>query len=211
VFYLREILDAFPGARVIDMVRDPRDVLLSQKRKWRSSRARSRPIGVTLQEITNYHPVTMARLWSAAVRMGDRFSDDPRVVVVHFEEVLQEPEAAVRTIYARCGLEYRPAALAVPNVGSSTAPRRPEVLGIDASRAGNWRRGGLNDTEVWLCQRLARREMEAHGYEIADVRPDPFLLAYYLVSLPFKSGLALLNNARSMASAGQAIARRLNA
>ena len=211
VFYLSEILASFPGARVIDMVRDPRDVLLSQKRKWRSSRARSRPIGVTLQEITNYHAVTMARLWAAAVRMGDRFEDDPRVLVVRFEELLTDPESVVRTIYSHCGLDYRPEALAVPNVGSSTAPRRPDVLGIDATRAGNWRRGGLNDTEVWLCQRLAGREMRTHGYQMADVRPDPILLAYYLFSLPFKSGLALLNNARGMASAGQAIARRLSA
>jgi len=35
VFYLREILELYPEARVINMIRDPRDILLSQKGKWK--------------------------------------------------------------------------------------------------------------------------------------------------------------------------------
>ena len=34
VFYIKEILELFPEARIINMVRDPRGVMLSQKRKW---------------------------------------------------------------------------------------------------------------------------------------------------------------------------------
>ena len=35
VYYLNEILAFFPQAKVINMVRDQRDVLLSQKNKWK--------------------------------------------------------------------------------------------------------------------------------------------------------------------------------
>ena len=33
VFYIKDILELYPEARIINMIRDPRDVLLSQKRK----------------------------------------------------------------------------------------------------------------------------------------------------------------------------------
>jgi len=36
LFFVQEILEAFPEAVVINMIRDPRDVLLSQKNKWAS-------------------------------------------------------------------------------------------------------------------------------------------------------------------------------
>ena len=35
VFYIDEILKFYPQAKIINMIRDPRDVLLSQKRKWK--------------------------------------------------------------------------------------------------------------------------------------------------------------------------------
>ena len=35
VFYIADILELYPEARIINMIRDPRDVLLSQKRKWK--------------------------------------------------------------------------------------------------------------------------------------------------------------------------------
>ena len=35
IFYIKEILELYPTSKIINMVRDPRDVLLSQKLKWR--------------------------------------------------------------------------------------------------------------------------------------------------------------------------------
>ena len=35
VFYIQDILELYSEAKIINMIRDPRDVLLSQKRKWK--------------------------------------------------------------------------------------------------------------------------------------------------------------------------------
>ena len=35
VFYIDEILKSYPQVKIINMIRDPRDVLLSKKRKWK--------------------------------------------------------------------------------------------------------------------------------------------------------------------------------
>ena len=36
VFYIGELIEMYPGAKFVHMVRDPRAVLLSQKRKWKA-------------------------------------------------------------------------------------------------------------------------------------------------------------------------------
>jgi len=55
VFYLREILEAFPKARVVNIVRDPRDVLLSQKNRWRRQFEGTSKMA--------YHPISTSWLW----------------------------------------------------------------------------------------------------------------------------------------------------
>ena len=47
LFFVQEILDVLPDAVVINIVRDPRDVLLSQKNKWRRRFLGARNIPLT--------------------------------------------------------------------------------------------------------------------------------------------------------------------
>ena len=59
LYYLEEILDFFPEAKVINLVRDQRDVLLSQKNKWkrRFLGAKSIPLIEAIRSFVNYHPI----------------------------------------------------------------------------------------------------------------------------------------------------------
>jgi hypothetical protein len=77
VFYLREILELFPEARVINLIRDPRSVLLSQKRKWkrRFLGAKNIPLKEAFRSWVNYHPITISKLWNASVRAAERHAD----------------------------------------------------------------------------------------------------------------------------------------
>ena len=91
VFYLREILEALPKARVVNIVRDPRDVLLSQKNRWRryyhgSSKVAARE---ALRIWVNYHPISTSWLWRAAVKQAMLFEGHPRVYSVRFEDILE--------------------------------------------------------------------------------------------------------------------------
>ena len=74
VFYIRDILDAFPEARIINMVRDPRAVLLSQKNKWRrrSLGESALPRSEVVRSWSNYHPIVTARIWRGAVDAEER-------------------------------------------------------------------------------------------------------------------------------------------
>ncbi|NNE54765.1 MAG: sulfotransferase, partial [Flavobacteriales bacterium] len=107
VFYLKEILELFPNARVINMIRDPRAVMLSQKRKWR--RRKMGATFITPWEVfrlrVNYHPITLSKLWNAAISASLPFAEDERVLNVHFEDILEGPTSTAQTICAHLGVD----------------------------------------------------------------------------------------------------------
>lgn len=211
VFYIREILDLYPDACILNLVRDPRGVLLSQKRKWKR-----RKMGATfisrreaMRLRINYHPYTISRLWNSSVGAALRFADHPQVKTVHFEDVIEKPEETIRGICAFFEVDFHDDLLAVPHLGSSNEADDPARTGIKKDRAGNWRKGGLNDAELWFCEKVSGRYMRAMGYEPVRPRPNPLLVAWYAISFPFKIALAVLVNLGRMKSILDTIRRRL--
>ena len=90
IYYLNEILTFFPQAKVINMVRDQRDVLLSQKNKWkrRFLGASKIPLSEALRSYINYHPVLTSKVWSSSLEYTEEYCDNERVMIVKFEELL---------------------------------------------------------------------------------------------------------------------------
>ena len=108
VFYIREILEAFPETFFINMVRDPRDVLLSQKRKWKR-----RFLGGT--HATWYETF---RAWTNIIPLPSVSCGTPpfapeqmrkiRVKSVKFEELLKNPDGTIESICNHLGLSFSP-------------------------------------------------------------------------------------------------------
>lgn len=211
VFYLGEILSLFPSALIINMVRDPRGVMLSQKRKWQR-----RSMGATFMTRReqrrlriNYHPVTISRLWNASVRAAAKFRDDARVYTVHFEKLVQDPEEETKKLCAFLGIPFSGSLLQIPQVGSSHEADQPDALGIKAARAGSWESGNLNNGEIRICQRICGGYMEQYGYPLKKVRAG-LLPLYYYISFPVKICLALLFNLHRAKNIVEAIKRRMS-
>lgn len=211
VFYLEQVFALFPDALVIEMVRDPRDVMLSKKRKWKRSYLgdSKRPWRAGLLSWANYHPLLTARLWVAAVRAGGRCADNPRVLRVRYEDLLADGPGVVAQICAAAGLSFEPTMLEVRQVGSSSAADS-EATGLSQEAAGRWQRGGLDSTEIAVCERAAGAPMQALGYAESGAQANPLRLALYYLLLPVKLGAALLLNFNRLRSLGEAVRRRLN-
>lgn len=211
VFYLREIRRTIPGARIVNMIRDPRAVLLSQKNKWRRRflGEGSIPLREAARAWINYHPVTIAQLWKGSVRAAAELADEPWVTNVRFEDLLESPEETIRRVCAFLGLEFRADMLEIPRVGSSNLPDEPEETGIDPDRANRWRDGGLSSAEVWLCQIVAGDTAEHQGYRRDGASPNPLRLLGELLLFPLKTAAALVANAHRARSLWSAIRRRL--
>ncbi|MDJ0712605.1 MAG: sulfotransferase [Prochloraceae cyanobacterium] len=211
VFYIEEILELYPQAKIINMIRDPRDVLLSQKRKWkrRFLGAKKIPLREAIRSKVNYHPVTISKLWNAAVGAAEKFTDRDRVYSLRFEELLEKPEVKVREIYDFLDLSFDNSFLEVPQIGSSSASDRPTKKGIDSNKAGNWQKGGLSSTEIFLCQQITKDLRKKYSYHSEPINPNYLELIYSLFSLPFQLTLALFLNFNRMSRIADTIKRRL--
>ncbi|MEE4186213.1 MAG: sulfotransferase [Gammaproteobacteria bacterium] len=210
VFYLRQIRDLFPEVLVVEMVRDPRDVLVSKKNKWKRLYLgdSKRPLRAAVLSWANYHPLLTARLWVAAVRAGGAAAGEPRHVRIRFEDFVAAPEPVLRNLCAQLGVPFEPDMLQVEHAGSSVEADSSAV-GVRADAAGRWRRGGLNPTEIATCQQIAGREMAALGYELVPARRNPLRVIGYYLSAPLKLLVALVMNLGRLRSLSAAIKRRL--
>ena len=211
LYFLTEILDRFPNAYAINIIRDPRDVLLSQKNKWRRHflGAKSIPLKEALRAWVNYHPYTISRLWLAAVRAAHQFDGHSRFLSVRFEDLLQDSEQTIQSLCGFVGVPFEPTMRDVPHVGSSVRMDEPDRIGIDAGRAGAWRQGGLTDIELSICQRIAETEMSRLGYDAESVREKWWQRLTSMIGLGIKILLAIPFNLHRTRDIGETLRRRL--
>lgn len=212
LFSLDEILAAFPESRVINMVRDPRDVLISQMNKWkrRFLGAKSIPLREAIHSWANYHPYVIARLWAGCIRQARRFEQDPRVLTLRFEDLLSRPEEIIRSLTEFIGVPFEDEMLKVPQIGSSTGKVKPANMGINASRASGWRDGGgLGRGELEICEWVAREEMLDQGYALSGTGHLGLTAQLNLILLPFKLAIALPMNLTRTKNLMQTIRLRL--
>ncbi|HEX6293069.1 MAG TPA: sulfotransferase, partial [Herpetosiphonaceae bacterium] len=96
--YVDMIFADYPDARMIQMVRDPRDRFASAITRWKTIRGR---IG------------TGAARWRRSVEQGqhnaERYPD--RYLIVRYETLVEQPEATLRQVCAFIGEPYTPAML----------------------------------------------------------------------------------------------------
>ncbi len=209
VFYLKEIFELYPNAKVINMVRDPRAILLSQKNKWNR-----RNLGadyMTKREAfrlrINYHPITLSKLWNAAIHAANLFHQDERLISIRFEDLLENPEFTLRKMCAHIQVGFDAQMLQITQESSSVEKDSKEI-GFKKERAANWKKGGLNTTEKWICQKMCKENLDRNHYEIEKINPNIFGLIYYICSFPVKLTLALLLNLNRMKNIVETLKRR---
>lgn len=211
VFYIQEILSLFPDARIINMVRDPRSVLASQKNKWRRKELGSSfmPAKEVRRLRINYHPLTMCQLWNAAVGAACAFKGHPQVRSVRYEDLLNDPEKTVEALCAFCALDFHVEMLHIPVANSSVRADVPGEKGIEKASRDAWKQH-LEGYEIAMVQRFCKAQMAAWQYEPVLLEISGIQYALSLLSYPFKVVLALVVNVSRIKNLKDTIVRRVS-
>jgi N-acetylglucosaminyldiphosphoundecaprenol N-acetyl-beta-D-mannosaminyltransferase len=169
IFYAQPLLDRYPGAHVVHMVRDPRAVMASQKNRWRRRSlavdgAAAVPRYESVRVWVNYHPYTVARLWSRATRAALDLAGHPRFTLLRYEDLVAEPEATVRALCRRLDIDFNPAMLEVDLINSShQSSAGGERKGMRTDAIDRWRKA-LTRAETAVTERYCAPLMRRFGY-----------------------------------------------
>lgn len=174
IFHIDSIIKAMPNARIIELVRDPRDVLASKKVRKQSdwSERYGDAVAARMQTSKGYDPLRDSLGWRAAVRAGSGAAQrHPGALLrVRYEDLVSDPEGQARHLADFLGLTYQPSMLAVGWSNTTIHSGADSTTGIDRRAVGRWQ-GKLSHDVVSLCQMLNGEEMESLGYILQD---EPF-------------------------------------
>jgi hypothetical protein len=159
--HLDWILERFPDARVIHVLRDGRDVVCSMRehpdRRWVDGRwvreLRPRPVD------------EYARRWVEDTAAGLRWRGDPRVLEVRYEDLVQTPAATLERVLAFLGESFDPVLLEPePAVAPAPGTDRPDAAGAITTRSmGRWERDLLGEDRA-AVRRVAGTRLVELGY-----------------------------------------------
>ena len=200
IFFASEILKSYPNANVIQIVRDPRGVLVSQKRRWRRKfmGVKIVPWREVARNWVNYHPITISKLWKKAAKLGIALEAHPRFMQVRYEDIAGNPQEQISSICEFIGLEYHEGMLNVLEQGSSNRLNVKKSVGISADFVEAWR-GILTRGEMAYCEKITKIEMEHFGYErLAGNFPLASILLSTLLFPVHAIGVLLINPTRAL-------------
>ena len=221
VFRIKEILEAFPRAKVICMIRDPRAVVASY-RDWRYQGGIVRAEGDAAFQSAiradeerakrSYHIVLASLMWrgaaNAAFAAQTEFTRD-RARIVNYETVANEPEAALREITAWLGIDFEAGMLDIP-LHNSSATRFDAGAGVSKAPQNRWREA-LSDREIGIIQKVAGKTLTDAGYEPLEVRTGPLDLPLAWAGMPVAVVRAALANRSRTGSLPSYALKRLKA
>ncbi|MCB0736071.1 MAG: sulfotransferase [Bacteroidetes bacterium] len=204
VFYIKELLLAYPTARILHMVRDPRAVLASQKNKWRRRQLGSdfMPKKEVIRLRFNYHPILAGRLWNSSISAGKVYEQHKQVMEVRYEDLVAKPEDVVRQICLFTDLNFDANMLEIAVASSSTRPDQPHKNGVSKDSLDTWRKV-LSNAELAILQSICKDGMKRHAYEPLEVKGFLTQKLLLWIWLPFKMALALIGNFKRFKSISQ--------
>ena len=96
IYHLEFIFDLFPKARILHMIRDPRGVLSSEKKK------RSKINGYQAQDTI----WMVARRHRRMMKVAEAYKSDPRYLAIQYRDLVTDFEPTLRNILTFLGLDF---------------------------------------------------------------------------------------------------------
>jgi len=152
--YVLELLAMLPEARVVHIVRDPRDVAVGMRDVW------------------NTPPTSAAVRWLIDQRRQqdlESLVSPQRFVTVRYEDLVAQPEAQLRRVCDVLAIGFTPDVLehhrrTQTGFAEHETHKRQTMQPVTTSRIGRYRRS-LSPTAIAAIERVCGTQMERLGYE----------------------------------------------
>ncbi len=177
--YARPIFDGYPGARILHMMRDPRDRFASSLTRWEVRRG---GVGAGTAE------------WLSSARLAEtnqaRYPE--QYMIVRYETLATHPERTMREICAFVDEPYVPQVLGMQGApefreqGSNSSYGAREAGVISTDSIGRYA-AVLSPRQIAFIHAVAGDRMRALGYDVTPTTPSvPDRVLFALRDLPLE-------------------------
>jgi hypothetical protein len=194
VFLIDEILFNIPDACFVEIVRDPRDILASKKKRRqmvRTDRSEQTSEAQRIKAIERvYDPFWDTMEWRLALRAGQQFSQKypKQFFSIRYEDLVAHPEATVQAICDFLGLTFAPNMLDV-RWWNTAEGEKSQQKGITSQAIGRWAQV-LTPGELALCQGIGGTQFKRMNYALAPVHFSARIQAVWLI---IRAGFGLID------------------
>ena len=159
--YAEPIFEGYPGARMLHMIRDPRDRYASVIARWKTRRG-GEGAGVAM--------------WLSSTKLAEenqqRFPN--QYMLVRYETLATQPVETMQKICSFIDEEYTPEMLTMEgaktfrNIGSNSSYGQGEPGVISTSSIGRFRQV-LTSRQIIFIQKQARQQMNDFDYQVSQI------------------------------------------
>lgn len=189
LFNITDIISIFPSSKFIVCVRDIRGFLLSYKSKWKIVEGEQ----YVSRMKRLYHPVVTSLLWKSSMKQVnslDQLIETSDFNIVHYENLVSDPENTVRKICIGIGEQYEPSMIEVDTHNSSTGS---DDAGIFSTSIDRWKTR-LSQEEIQIGQSIGLPELEKLGYQAVKTRANLVKVSLIWLQAPIALWRALEAN-----------------
>lgn len=187
IYYASDILEAYPDAKLIHIVRDPRAVIASQKKRWlrrKTLNAKNIPTLEMIREWISYHPFTMTLLWKKAFKVGPEVMRSNRYMQLRFEDLVNHPTEVIYRICDFLNVSFVKKMLQITQLDSSVRTTDNTKVGIQKTAVDSWKKV-LTVGEVSFIERRLSTEMEKIGYHDKQSKEGAAFFSFLRLALWF--------------------------
>jgi omega-hydroxy-beta-dihydromenaquinone-9 sulfotransferase len=185
--FLKLISENIPESKFIHIIRDPRDILLSQKNKWKRNKFGG---NMSRKEVfrtyINHNPFITSLIYKKTLKsVANQKADIPsnRFIEVKFEDILEKPIISIEQLFNFLELNFNKSVLTINHTSSSYVSNKEK--GIDSTRKFSWK-GKISNTEQAICQSINKENIIRNKYELIKKNPNFFVLFFYFIALIFQ-------------------------
>lgn len=179
-YFIKEIKKVDPAAFFIYEVRDPRAVLLSQKKKYLGSKNSKSKFEV-YRTFFNYHPIVTSYLWRSSIKNYLKYNN--HLYSIKYEDFVENPNKIIESLFNHLKIAYDPNYLKVTRSNSSFISSN-KLKGIYKTNK-DLRQIELRPSEIFLYQTINKKLLSIFNYGLVNRRANIVYITMYLLYLPF--------------------------
>ncbi len=145
--YIDRLEQHFPDSKFIYMIRDPRSVLRSYKNVQSDG----------YHEANRYHPILQGLAWRTSIRSFIKNSIHENYLLIRYEDLVSDCNTELSRISKFLSISF-------PKIDINQ-------FGNNSSFKDKNRALDLTNTEIWLCELIAKKEMKKINYSLSESRP----------------------------------------